>query len=49
MGRYGIWSVYIQSGNDKVTHLSVPDQDDSYALSDNAIYSLCRDKEMVCG
>ena len=31
--------------NDKVTHLSVPDQDDSYALSDNAIYSLCRDKE----
>lgn len=31
--------------NDKVTHLTVPDQDDSYALSDNAIYSLCRDKE----
>ena len=31
--------------NDKVTHLTVPNQDDSYALSDNAIYSLCRDKE----
>lgn len=30
---------------DKVTHLTVPNQDDSYALSDNAIYSLCRDKE----
>lgn len=31
--------------NDKVTHLTVPNQEDSYALSDNAIYSLCRDKE----
>ena len=31
--------------NDKITHLTVPDQDDSYALSDNAIYSLCCDKE----
>lgn len=30
---------------DKVTHLTVPNQDDSYALSDNAIYALCRDKE----
>lgn len=30
---------------DKVTHLTVPNQDDFYALSDNAIYSLCRDKE----
>ena len=30
---------------DKVTHLTVPNQDDSYALSDNAIYSLCCDKE----
>ncbi|WP_321334937.1 two-component regulator propeller domain-containing protein [uncultured Bacteroides sp.] len=29
----------------KVTHLSVPYQEDSYALSDNAIYSLCCDKE----
>lgn len=28
-----------------VTHLTIPDQDDSYALSDNAIYSLCRDSE----
>lgn len=27
------------------THLTVPDQDDSYALSDNAIYSLCCDRE----
>ena len=31
--------------NDKITHLTIPDQDDSYALSDNAIYSLCCDKE----
>lgn len=31
--------------NDKITHLTVPDQDDSYALSDKAIYSLCCDKE----
>lgn len=31
--------------NDKVTHLTIPNQDDSYALADNAIYSLCRDKE----
>lgn len=31
--------------NDKITHLTVPDQDDLYALSDNAIYSLCCDKE----
>lgn len=30
---------------DKMTHLTVPNQDDSYALSDNAIYSLCCDKE----
>ncbi|MCI1648421.1 MAG: response regulator [Bacteroides sp.] len=30
---------------DKVTHLSVPYQEDSYALSDNAIYSLCCDRE----
>lgn len=27
------------------THLTVPDQDDTYALSDNAIYSLCCDRE----
>lgn len=26
-------------------HLSAPEQDDVYALSDNAIYSLCRDEE----
>lgn len=31
--------------NSKVTHLTASDGDDSYALSDNAIYSLCRDKE----
>ena len=31
--------------NDRVTHLTVPGQDDSYALSDNAIYALCRDRE----
>lgn len=30
---------------DKITHLTVPDQDDSYALSDNAIYSIYRDSE----
>ena len=30
---------------DVLTHVTVPNQDDSYALSDNAIYSLCRDKE----
>lgn len=30
---------------DHVTHLTVPQQDDSYALSDNAIYSLCCDRE----
>lgn len=30
---------------DEVTHVMVPNQDDSYALSDNAIYSLCRDRE----
>lgn len=30
---------------DKITHLTVPNQDDSYALSDNAIYSLCCDRE----
>lgn len=36
--------------NDKITHLTVPDQDDSYALSDNAIYSLCCDKRRTaCG
>ena len=29
----------------KITHLTVPDQDDSYALSDNAIYSIYRDRE----
>ncbi|MDH6341156.1 ligand-binding sensor domain-containing protein/signal transduction histidine kinase/DNA-binding response OmpR family regulator [Parabacteroides sp. PFB2-12] len=38
--------VYIYNlANDKVTHLAVPDQDDSYALSDNAIYALYRDTE----
>lgn len=31
--------------NNKITHLTVPNQDDSYALSDKAIYSLCCDKE----
>lgn len=31
--------------NDQVTHLTVPNQDDSYTLSDNAIYSLCCDRE----
>lgn len=31
--------------DDQITHLTVPDQDDSYALSDKAIYSLCCDKE----
>lgn len=31
--------------NDKVSHLTVPNQEDMYALSDNAIYSLCCDKE----
>lgn len=31
--------------NDHVTHLTVPEQDDSYALSDNAIYSIYRDRE----
>ena len=31
--------------NDHVPHLTVPDQDDSYALSDNAIYSIYRDRE----
>lgn len=31
--------------NDKVSHLTIPNQEDMYALSDNAIYSLCRDKE----
>lgn len=30
---------------DKVTHLAVPYQDNAYALADNAIYALCRDKE----
>ena len=27
------------------THLTVPDQDDAFALSDDAVYSLCRDSE----
>lgn len=31
--------------NDRITHLTVPEQDDSYALSDNAIYSIYRDRE----
>lgn len=31
--------------DNRVTHLTVPEVDDSYALSDNAIYSLCRDRE----
>lgn len=31
--------------NEKITHLTSPNQDDFYALSDNAIYSLCCDKE----
>lgn len=31
--------------NNNITHLTVPEQDDSYALSDNAIYSLYCDKE----
>lgn len=31
--------------NEKITHLTVPNQDDFYALSDNAIYSLCCDSE----
>ncbi len=30
---------------DQMTHLTVPNMDDSYALADNAIYSLCCDKE----
>ncbi len=30
---------------DRITHLSAPYQDNAYSLSDNAIYSLCRDKE----
>lgn len=30
---------------DKVTHLTASDQNDSYALADNALYSICRDKE----
>ncbi|ADV42677.1 hybrid sensor histidine kinase/response regulator transcription factor [Bacteroides helcogenes] len=39
----GLYIYNLTSG--KVTHLTVPGQDDSYALSDNAIYSLCCDKE----
>ena len=31
--------------DDQVTHLTVPEQDDSYALADNAIYSIYRDRE----
>lgn len=32
-------------GKNRITHLTASDGDDSYALSDNAIYSLCRDNE----
>lgn len=31
--------------SNEIIHLTVPVQDDSYALADNAIYSLCSDKE----
>ncbi|MDR1742646.1 MAG: response regulator [Dysgonamonadaceae bacterium] len=31
--------------NENIVHIAIPDQDESYALSDNAIYSLCRDRE----
>lgn len=38
--------LYIYSlSENRLSHLTVPEQDDSYALSDNAIYSLCRDRE----
>lgn len=39
----GLYIYHLSSG--EITHLTVPDQDDSYALSDKAIYSLCCDKE----
>ena len=39
----GLYILHLSDG--RKTHLTVPEQDDSYALSDNAIYSLCRDRE----
>lgn len=30
---------------DKYVHLTVPETDERYALSDNAIYSVCKDRE----
>lgn len=39
----GLYIYHPSSG--AFTHLNAPDQDDSYALADNAIYSLCCDRE----
>ena len=39
----GLYILHLSDG--RQVHLTVPEQDDSYALSDNAIYSLCRDRE----
>ena len=39
----GLYICHLTDG--KQVYLTVPEQDDAYALSDNAIYSLCLDKE----
>jgi ligand-binding sensor domain-containing protein/signal transduction histidine kinase/DNA-binding response OmpR family regulator len=39
----GLYICNLKTG--KTTHLTVPGQDDAYTLSDNAIYSLCLDRE----
>lgn len=33
----------------EIAHLTVSNGNDSYALADNAIYSICRDNEEECG
>ncbi len=39
----GLYIHHLSTG--RFTHLTVPEQDDPYALSDNAVYSLCCDRE----
>ena len=45
MGRYGTRHLHLQPETDKYIHLTTSESDDRYALSDNAIYTIFKDRE----
>ena len=45
MGRYGVGLYIYDLEKGEIAHLTVSNGNDSYALADNAIYSICRDNE----